>query len=279
MGSSASYPRTFGGSAGRRLNPVDKDNSVNDPIFSTAELERFFAHLAGTYACGTLADRPTSSGVILRRDVDLEVNAAHRMSVLEEKHGLRASYLIMTTNHAYNPASPQNRALLRDMASRGFDIGLHFDPFVYGDVSDVKLQRHAEDEASFLSEACGAPVRSVSIHNPSFHGQYPMLNGFVNAYSPELFEPNRYWSDSLMRPRKDLWAFIAGASAQVLQVLMHPFHYSATGAGYRDLFVGNVREYAAALDSQFRPVNAHYRDAFPEPIHEIALRPTPGLAS
>ena len=102
-----------------------------------------------------------------------------------------------------------------------------------------------------------------------------MLDGFVNAYSPELFEPDRYWSDSLMRPRKDLWTFIAGASERVLQVLMHPFHYSATGAGYRDLFVGNVRDYAAAHDSQFRPVNEHYRDAFPEPIHEIVPRSSP----
>lgn len=247
-------------------------SDVTDPIFRVAELERFFEHVAGSYVCGTLREHPKDCGVILRRDVDLEVAAAHRMSLLEEKYGLRASYLIMTTNHAYNPASPQNRALLRDMVARGFDIGLHFDPFVYGDVSDAEIQRHAEDEAAFLTAACGASVTSVSIHNPSFHGKYPMLQRFVNAYSPALFEPDRYWSDSLMRPRKDLWSFVTAASERLLQVLMHPFHYTPDGAGYRELFVGNIRDYANALDAQFRPANARYRDAFPEPIQDTAIR-------
>jgi hypothetical protein len=233
-------------------------------IFHYSELERFFRYIAGNFDTTSLRDWRGGPGVILRRDVDLEIGPAWEMSRLEEQCGIRSSYFIMMTNFSYNPGTRVNRIMLRDMAGRGFDVGLHFDPLVYGDVSEEDLAVRAREESAWLSCITGFPVTSVSIHNPSMHGLYPLFKGFQNAYDPAIFSPETYWSESRMAPRKDLWEFIQMAGRKTLQVLMHPFHFTPDGHGYRHHMSRHLCEYAKLLDGNFSPANSTYREAFPE---------------
>ncbi len=115
------------------------------------------------------------------------------------------------------------------MVGDGFEIGLHFDPTLYPKESVEGLKEKAIFEASIVEFVTGKKVKSISLHNPSIHGQYPMFGGFRNAYAPEYFQPENYMSDSRMSFRdKNPYEFIKKAATNKLQILLHPIHYSDT---------------------------------------------------
>lgn len=108
------------------------------------------------------------------------------------------------------------------MIEMGHEIGLHFDPTLYTD----NLESAVKKEADILSFAIQAKVRSISLHNKSVHGQYPMFKDFVNAYDPKLFSDKTYISDSRFDFRgKDPFEFINNIDSGTVQVLLHPLHY------------------------------------------------------
>jgi hypothetical protein len=191
---------------------------------------------------------PTDCGIILRHDVDIHVRPAYEMSRLEKECGVRSTYFFLTTANTYNLNSTRDRKLIREMADEGFEIGLHFDPTIYGDISEEELQSKAETEAALIELVSGKKVRSISLHNPSIHGQYPAFNGFINAYDPEYFQPDNYLSDSRLSFRgKDPMGFIDRARTTRLQVLLHPIFYIKSGT-YAGLLEELVLGYADDLD-------------------------------
>ena len=161
--------------------------------------------------------------------------------------------------------------MLRQIADWGFDIGLHFDPTTYGDADQDKLQKRCEFEASILADVTGQPVRSVSLHNPSVHGQYPIFDGLVNAYDQAVFTPDIYLSDSRMTFRHDPYVFVDRASGGPVQVLLHPIHYSDSGSKYDSLFEAFLRRFVDELDDEFR-VNDGYCAAMPIPLRSHVAR-------
>jgi hypothetical protein len=94
------------------------------------------------------------------------------------------------------------------------------------------LTKCAEDEAKVLEDIVGKSVVSLSLHNPSVSGQYPKIEGFVNAYESQLFSPECYLSDSRMLYHTEPVEFFTKMSASLGQLLLHPMHYSHTGARY-----------------------------------------------
>jgi peptidoglycan/xylan/chitin deacetylase (PgdA/CDA1 family) len=195
----------------------------------------------------------------MRHDVDFDVSLAHRLASIEARNDVRSTYFFLTTSATYNLLATQNRQLVAEMAGMGFEIGLHFDPTVYGSVPRNVLQRRVEVEADLLSEIAGREVRSVSLHNPSVHGEFPIFRGFTNAYDPEIFDDSCYISDSQMDFRnKDLRTFVERVSERTVQILTHPMHYSEDGSGYLGIVHRHVDRYLDMVHGFFS-VNATYR--------------------
>jgi hypothetical protein len=145
------------------------------------------------------------------------------------------------------------------MKDSGFDIGLHFDPTVYGDADEIKLRKSVDLEAGMLSSITGGPIKSISLHNPSYHGLYPLFEGYRNAYSPAIFSDDRYLSDSRMDFRnKDPYLFAEKVKEFPIQILLHPFHYSEEGHNYPELFKMLLKEYILDIDRSFRKYNSAY---------------------
>lgn len=266
----------MGGKTLASENAVHYWAGVNPPFFSYDNLRSLFARVRALGWAGPLRDWLGQNGTIMRHDVDLSIQRAHDMAVLEKECGIRSSFFILTTNCVYNPMTARHRALLGEMAQEGFEIGLHFDPTVYGDASDQKLADHARREADQLSDAAGTPVASLSIHCPSVHGLMPLIEGFVNAYDPKVFQAERYWSDSCMSPRKELWPVVEMAASGLVQVLIHPFHFSAHGCGYEKLIPDHVGSMLDELDHTFRRDNHLYRKVFPRPLGQYLPLQDPG---
>ncbi|MBC7952301.1 MAG: hypothetical protein H7Z12_10865 [Rhodospirillaceae bacterium] len=206
-----------------------------------------------------LRDWQGQNGIILRHDVDLDVTAAFRLSEIEAEEGVRSTFYFLVTAETYNLAASSNRALLRRMADAGFEIGLHFDPQVYAEADEAELARRARAEGDILADIAGQAVNSVSLHNPSVHGRYLLLDGWANAYEPAIFAPDRYLSDSRMRFGRDPLEFVTEGAGKVVQLLLHPLHYTQSGQPYPAPMLNYLEGAARTVDCMFR-VNSTYQD-------------------
>ena len=199
--------------------------------------------------------------IILRHDVDFDLAAAWELSLVEERAGVRSTYLVLLSTHYYNAASPKNRTILQDLARRGFEVGLHFDPTVYVEDGAEALSAGFTVERAFLESLVGAEVRSVSVHNPTSHGLYPAFPGVINAYDPEWFGADRYVSDSLRRWKHDPYTLVSKArDLGRVQVLCHPIHFAQKETSYTDALGKMAKNWHTEAHDYIHEKNQTYRD-------------------
>lgn len=214
---------------------------------------------AAAAAVFPLRDWRGQPGIILRHDVDLDVLAAYAFSQVVAEAGIRSTFFFLVTAETYNVNAAPNRRILRAMADAGFEVALHFDPQVYPDADNAALARHARAEGDILADIIGQAVDSVSLHNPSVHGNFMLLDGWNNAYDPAIFAADRYLSDSRMLFRSDPMAFVTQGAKQVVQLLLHPLHYTPTGGHYPLPMLNHLERSTRTVDTMFK-VNSEYQE-------------------
>lgn len=208
--------------------------------FTYESLSFFLCHLREISLIYRFCDHPPiqSGGFLMRHDIDLDLESADRLAEVEKSNEVRSTFFIMTTNEFYNPAAQHERRLLCKLVEEGFEIGLHFDPMVYGDSSASELQAAVDHEAGLLSRITGVPVQSVSLHNPGLSGVYTLFDGFLNAYDPAYFSQQKYISDSYMQvsfARNDLYQFVERGRERLCQILLHPCHFHDCEIGFTQI--------------------------------------------
>ncbi len=206
----------------------------------------------------TMRARRSDGCIVLRHDVDFDICQAYELSKIEKKMDVTSTFFIMTTCPTYNPRAKENRKMIKEMAADGFEIGLHFDPTVYGDVDMTVLKKHVDAEAAVLENITGWKITSISLHNPSVTGMYPIFEGYDNAYSKEIFSDDLYISDSCKNFRgKDPFSFLEKAREHTVQMVLHPIHWSNDGASYPEAFSRYFARNAESIDHYFQ-VNPTY---------------------
>lgn len=172
-------------------------------------------------------------GFILRHDVDVNLEKAYDMFKIEKELGIKSTYFVLVTSDLYNINSTRNREILNEMCKNGFEIGLHFDPTIYGDITFKEMEINMKKEISVIENIVDKKIKSISLHNPSVHNMYPEFKGYKNAYSSEFFNPNLYISDSCKDFRgKDLIKFIEKGKENLIQILLHPIHFAVNEESY-----------------------------------------------
>jgi hypothetical protein len=230
-------------------------------IFKYSELRKFFKYVANHCNVTSLSDWDGSNGLILRHDIDLDIQAAYRLALLEREENICSTFFVLMSCHTYNPLSLENRKMLREMSGMGFEIALHFDPLIYTDFSLEYLQQKVDWEANLLSEIIETSVRSISLHNPSVHEMYPIFAEYNNAYDSRIFSSERYLSDSRMLFKHDVYEFVKKSSSQPIQLLLHPMHYTEEGNNYLEIFSKFIVDSIdRKIDTPFR-VNSTYKKA------------------
>jgi|WetSurMetagenome_2_1015567.scaffolds.fasta_scaffold164358_2 hypothetical protein len=219
-------------------------------IFSYSELTEFLRSTSSRYRFWNFRDWKGENGVLLRHDIDFNLDAALRMAQLESSIDIPATFFIMISSGFYNSFSMKNREIIREIVGMGFDIGLHFDPQIYADESD--LVGCVDREASWLSSISDVEVKSVSLHNPSVRNEYPLFEKYRNAYEPAIFSNENYLSDSCMDFRgKDPVEFLLRAERKPVQLLLHPMHYSERGDDYPKIMEKYLLDLASTIDRDF----------------------------
>ena len=133
--------------------------------------------------------------VIMRHDIDYNIEQAVRLAQAEADFGIQSTYFVLLSSDFYNPASISSYKALHSIVDLGHNIGLHFDETVYN-YAHRSMEYYISKEARILSELLEVEINSFSLHRPNAVTLETELEipGFVNSYSEEFFQNFKYHS-------------------------------------------------------------------------------------
>ncbi|WP_252250256.1 hypothetical protein [Clostridium sp. ZBS13] len=232
---------------------------MND-IFTYEDYKNLLVNMkkiGGIFTFSSL-DKNIKSGFVLRHDVDFDLGKAYKMFEIEKNLNVKSTYFILTTSDLYNINSKINRDILIKMNRSGFEIGLHFDPTIYGGISLEDMIVKVREEANIIENIIENKIKSISLHNPSIHNQYPKFDGYINAYSKEFFNSDLYISDSCKNFRgKNLNEFIEKGKHEIIQVLFHPIHFGKEELTYVTSFNKIIKSKIENFDKSMQINNTY----------------------
>lgn len=211
------------------------------------------------------------SGILVRHDVDYSLSMAYEFSRYEKKYNIKSTYYILLSTDLYNVFSTNSQKQITQMLEDGFEIGLHFDPTVYGDLSEEQLLDKMEIEINIFEEFYRTKIYSYSMHNPSTNGIYLNYPSLINAYDSKIFSDKNYISDSSYSFRgKNPREFLSKSKNELIQFLTHPIHFFGDGKiSYEKQLNSILNCYYNYLDELWS-VNAVYKNTKKEYNIDIA---------
>lgn len=189
--------------------------------------------------------------VILRHDVDCDMDAALRMAYLENQWGgVKSTYFLLLTSDFYNVFSRENSEKINKIMDYGHEVGLHFDEMNYPELAGngKAVCEKILQESGQLEKVTGKPVKLVSMHRPSrkILESNLMIPGMINSYGDVYFHDFKYLSDSRRHWREPVEEIIASGKYEKLHILTHPFWYRENEVNIHDA----VKEFVNSANEQ-----------------------------
>ena len=186
--------------------------------------------------------------VILRHDIDQSLTDAVRLAEIEAEEGIHSTWFMLLRTDFYNPASAASQKSIRRLIELGHEIGLHFDEVAYAGGSTGSRTRSSTEErilleAKILSDICGQPITTVSMHRPSkatLESDLRIL-GIVNSYGKTFFHDFKYLSDSRCNWREPVLDIVRSGEYDRLHILTHAFWYHDTPRSAAETIADFVR--------------------------------------
>jgi len=153
--------------------------------------------------------------ILIRHDVDFDLECALEMAILERKMEVQANYFILSNSPYYNLKKEKYKRILFEISNLNHEIGLHYDAGISETVS-------FEKQLSVLQATTKKKISNYSQHNPTLNG-FNKDNQIIGIkdifYSNAEFNPV-YLSDSCMVPRSDFDKTIR--NTENIHLLVHP---------------------------------------------------------
>lgn len=202
--------------------------------FSYGYFRRILNAVRSTFQIHLISDAPRIlqrdskiPKLLLRHDIDLDLDRALKMAYIENEFDISSTYMVMLNAPGYRLDDPSSRSILRRLVTMGHEVGLHFD---FDNEDERKRMPEMGSILPKLFLACkrledivGLPVRSISFHRPlpQFLRGRLMVDGRVNAYAKELM--GWYLSDSKGNWREgEPLPKLLTPDKPLLQLLIHP---------------------------------------------------------
>jgi hypothetical protein len=184
-----------------------------DMLFTIRSYKNLLEHITEEkYVFSANSDCATKV-LLLRHDIDFDLNLAHKMAIIENSLGVNSVYLVMVGNPLYDITSKQSITLINEIRSLGHQIGLHYDPL-------ISNYCNFEDQLLKLGKTLGSEIKFYSHHQPTIYGFNDKLN-FKNSLDLNLHAKDfKYISDSCMQPRENFLSTFDRHSK--IQLLVHP---------------------------------------------------------
>jgi hypothetical protein len=207
--------------------------------------------------------REILNSCILRHDVDYDLNKALEFAKVESSiycagREIQSTYFVLLTSPLYNIFSNTASGILKEIASMGHEIGLHFDETQYmgSSFSPIHIVKCIQKELGILEQIIERPITVVSMHRPSqsiIEADITIPNA-VNSYSQTFFKEFKYISDSRHNWRENPETIVSSGQYKRLHILTHPFWYTDKITSCRDklfsfITAGNISRYYAMNDN------------------------------
>ena len=131
--------------------------------------------------------------ILLRHDIDLEVDLALKMAKIEKEMGVESTYFFLMSNESYNLISSTNIKKLKEIKDLGHTISLHFDMTIYRN-SKIGFS----EESDLFNKIFKENINIVSIHRPikDFLEKPDCYFDIPNTYEKTFTKDISYFSDS-----------------------------------------------------------------------------------
>jgi hypothetical protein len=169
--------------------------------------------------------------VLMRHDVDLDLEKALALARLENDYGIAATYFFLLRTEHYNALSAEGSLMIQEILGLGHHLGLHFDCAAYPpDYGVEELASACRREVSLLQTWFDRPVEVVSYHRPgalALSGNPALSAPLPHTYMRLFTEDIHYCSDSRGKWRDgDPTQGAAFRQGRPMQVLVHPIWWN-----------------------------------------------------
>ena len=182
--------------------------------------------LAAGYECKLFSDEiEDKKMLLLRHDIDFDMQKALDFAYLEHDRGVFSTYFIMLRTKSYNVLTRHDFDAVKTIQNLGHAISLHFDPTLYEDYRSGLLF-----ELDVFERFFGISPSVISIHRPAADFLSGKEIGISHTYEPRFFRDIKYISDSGGHFKYghplDSDAF---AHKQTVHLLTHPIWWTTDG--------------------------------------------------
>ncbi|MDC0917540.1 hypothetical protein OAQ61_00320 [Candidatus Marinimicrobia bacterium] len=131
--------------------------------------------------------------LILRHDIDFDLNAAYDIALIEKKLGVFSTYFFLLRGEFYNLLSDENCHKLKKIQDLGHKVSLHFDIEIY-----QNPKSSLEKEIKIFQGIFDTSIDIISIHRPNqnFLSKPNRYFHIMNTYENSFFEQTKYFADS-----------------------------------------------------------------------------------
>jgi hypothetical protein len=199
--------------------------------------------------------------LILRHDVDVDLDKAYRMALMENKYKIGATYFILVRSPFYNIFDRSNSDFIREILDMGHQIGLHFDEAYYCRNDAESIMKNVDSEVQILNDCFDTRIYVVSFHRPSqffLQSDIKLNNNLINTYGRSFTKEFKYISDSRRMWKEGcLCGFLEKTDTDCsrpnrLQVLVHPIWWSDERQNAQDIMEGLILKKLSYLDSELK---------------------------
>ena len=133
------------------------------------------------------------SQIILRHDVDLDLDLALQMAKIENSLGIKSTYFFLLRTDSYNLISDTSHDIVYEIKELGHSVSLHFDMLLYENVKDGLRK-----EKDIFSHYFKTEVDIISIHRPTdnFLKNPDSYFNVENTYEKKYLKNIQYFADS-----------------------------------------------------------------------------------
>jgi len=161
--------------------------------------------------------------IILRHDIDTQIDIAVEMAKIESEIGISSTYFIRLHSHAYNPLCVKDLRKIQSIKKMGHEIGFHYESDFYF-IINRDIKESLLKEVEILNYLLNVKIRTICPHEPTRTGQFFLDDlDFNQAYDKSILNDFKYISDSSCRWRDGSFMENINQDHMHLYVLTHPY--------------------------------------------------------
>ena len=161
--------------------------------------------------------------IILRHDIDTQLDVAVEMAKIENCYNIRSTYFIRLHSHNYNPFCVKDLRKILSIKNMGHEIGFHYESDFYF-IINKGVSESLRREVEILNYLLDVDIKTVCPHEPTRTGQF-YIEGleFNQSYDSAILKDFKYISDSSCRWRDGSFYENLEENHSRLYVLTHPY--------------------------------------------------------